>query len=236
MWEGMEAARASYEIASRSRITKKPKLPYYVFAAAGAAIGIVLIVLTADLLILPAAILITGLVALSTAGLGRKLAATPGLRNTANLGISEEWREAAPVGRVLIVLAVPALIPFAVDMWRGLTGPFRLLPDADSYVYFWRQYGIFKVPDVTIAGIFVSRTCSSPIPGPGVPRFRLCGGASPNASVCALLTARKTPSRVIALPPMHSLGATRRESDCDSPGDSDSEAGGTVQPRDGELS
>jgi hypothetical protein len=157
MWEGMESAKACQEVSRRSRalVWLREKLDYVVLTVAGGAIAVMLAIIIGEPLIVPAAILITGLVAVSTAGLFRKVAATPGLSKTAKLGFSEEWREAAPIGRVLLILAIPALIPFALDMWRGLSGPFRLPSDATSYVYFWRQYGIDKVPSVSIGGIFV---------------------------------------------------------------------------------
>lgn len=177
MWEGMESARACQRLAGHWGVLVwlRRRLGYRTLAVLAGILAIGLAVAIGEPLVLPAAVLITGLVALSTGGVGRRVAATPDLSKTESLGVSEEWRQAAPIGRVLLTLAIPALLPFLIDLWRGLGGPFRLPSDISSYVYFWRQYGIYHVPSVTIGGVFVHQETRVAALAAGFIAFLICG-------------------------------------------------------------
>ena len=106
-------------------------------------------------LVIPGAIALSSLVAFATGGLLQRVSAIPALATVgARAGIGADWREAAPIGRVLLVLAAPALLPLCVDLWQGIKGPFRLPSELDGYVYFWREFGVDHVPSVSVAGIF----------------------------------------------------------------------------------
>jgi hypothetical protein len=157
MWEGMESARACSSLARRKGVADWIALTVdyriLVGVAAGAACGIAW--LNQSPFLIPAAITLSGIVVISSAGALRRAVAIPALGTVGSrLGFSEDWRSAAPIGRVLLVLAAPVALPLGVDLWHGIEGPFRLPADAESYVYFWREFGIDQVPSVTIAGIF----------------------------------------------------------------------------------
>ncbi len=157
MWEGMESARACYSIAEtrlRARRIDNATAYWTVLCVAAAALCIAAWLKHAPLL-LPAALALSGTVALASTGAFRRAVAMPSL---ATLGprfeFSDDWRNAAPIGRVLLVLAAPALLPLCVDLWQGLEGPFRLPADASGYVYFWREFGLHEVADASVGEIF----------------------------------------------------------------------------------
>ena len=157
MWEGMESARAFFTIAKRNTFCMRliKFVDYRALAALAMLTGCAVAVVEGAPLLIPGAIALSGLVALSTGGLLQRVAAIPALATVGSrAGISEDWRDAAPIGRVLVVLAAPALVPLCVDLWHGLEGPFRLPSELGGYVYFWREFGIDQVPTVSIAGIF----------------------------------------------------------------------------------
>ena len=157
MWEGMESARACFTIAERNRVRIRlsTSVDYRVLAALAMLAGCAVAAVEGAPLLIPGAIALSGVVALSTGGATPRLVAIPALATVGSrAGISEDWRDAAPIGRVLLVLAAPALVPLSVDLWHGLEGPFRLPSELGGYVYFWREFGIDRVPSVSIAGIF----------------------------------------------------------------------------------
>lgn len=157
MWEGMELARACFDIAGRERMCQRvtTSVDYRALAAGLGALALTVALVDRAPLLVPAAVALTGVVVLSTAGATPRLVAVPALKSLGTRwGFPEEWVNAAPIGRVLLVLAAPVLIPLSVDLWQGLEGPFRLPSDATSYVYFWREFGIAHVPGVSIEGIF----------------------------------------------------------------------------------
>lgn len=157
MWEGMESARAFFTIAERNTfcVRLSRSVNYRALAALAMLAGCAVAVVEGIPLLIPGAIALSGLVALSTGGALQRVAAIPVLATVGSrVGISEDWRDAAPIGRVLLVLAAPALVPLCVDLWHGLEGPFRLFSELGGYVYFWRGFGIDQVPSVSIAGIF----------------------------------------------------------------------------------
>jgi hypothetical protein len=157
MWEGMESARACYSIAEaklRARRIDNAVAYWTVLCLAAATICIAAWLRRAPLL-LPAALTLSGTIALAGTGAFRRAVATPGLAWFGpRFGLSENWRDAAPIGRVLLVLAAPALLPLCADLWLGLEGPFRLPSDASGYLYFWRESGLHGVADVSVGGIF----------------------------------------------------------------------------------
>jgi hypothetical protein len=157
MWEGMESARAFFTIAERNRVCVRlsASIDYRALAVLAMLAGCVIALSEGAPLVIPGAVALSGLVALATGGLMLRVAAIPALATAGSrAGIGEDWREAAPIGRVLLVLAAPALVPLCVDLWHGLEGPFRLPSELGGYVYFWREFGIDHVPSVTVAGIF----------------------------------------------------------------------------------
>lgn len=159
MWEGMESARAFFTIAERNRACAwlRTSVDYRAFAVLAMLAGSAIALSEGAPLIIPGAIALSSLVAFGTGGLMVRVTAIPALATVGSrVGIGEDWREAAPIGRVLLVLAAPALVPLCVDLWQGLEGPFRLPSELGGYVYFWREFGIDHVPSVTVAGIFGS--------------------------------------------------------------------------------
>jgi hypothetical protein len=157
MWEGMESARAFFTIAERNTfcVRLSRSIDYRVLAALAMLAGCAIAVGEGIPLLIPGAIALSGLVAFSTGGAIQRVAAIPSMATVGSrVGIGEDWRDAAPIGRVLVVLAVPALAPLCVDLWRGFEGPFRLFSELGGYVYFWREFGIDRVPSVSVAGIF----------------------------------------------------------------------------------
>jgi hypothetical protein len=157
MWEGLESARACFTFVSRGALANhlgsRRRYPL-LLAGTALACAIAVAVLAGAPLLLPAAVALTTIVALASGGAAPRLAGIPALRSGSQFGFSEEWQSAAPIARVLLVLAVPALVPLGIDLWHGLEGPFRLVSEASSYVYFWRDFGIHQVPSVTVAGVF----------------------------------------------------------------------------------
>jgi hypothetical protein len=160
MWEGMESARAAYRVASTNGVCRTlVGLDYRLLAIVGMLAGLALALLEHAPLFIPGALALAGVVAFASGGMLRRLAAVPALASTGRLvGVSEDWREAAPIGRVLLVLGAPALIPLAVDLWRGIEGPFRFPADADGYIHYWSVAGLARVPAVSVAGIFAHGT------------------------------------------------------------------------------
>jgi hypothetical protein len=157
MWEGMESARAFFTIAERNRVCARlsKSVDYRALAVSAMLAGCAIALSERAPLVIPGAIVLSSLVAFATGGLMLRVTAIPALATVGSrVGIGEDWREAAPIGRVLLVLAAPALVPLCVDLWHGLEGPFRLPSELGGYVYFWREFGIDHVPSVTVAGIF----------------------------------------------------------------------------------
>jgi hypothetical protein len=157
MWEGMESARAFFTIAERNRLCARlsASVGYRLLAVLAMIAACTIALVEGAPLLIPGAIAVSGLVALSTGGALERVAAIPALVTLGSrVGISEDWRDAAPIGRVLVVLAAPALVPLCVDLWHGLEGPFRLPFEIGGYLHFWREFGIDHVPSVSIAGIF----------------------------------------------------------------------------------
>lgn len=157
MWEGMESARAFFTIAERNTFCAwlSTSGNYRALATLAMLVGCGIAAVEGAPLFVPGAIALSGLVAFSTGGAMQRVTAIPALATVGSrAGISEDWRDAAPIGRVLVVLAAPALVPLCVDLWHGLEGPFRLPSELGGYVYFWREFGIDQVPSVSVAGIF----------------------------------------------------------------------------------
>jgi hypothetical protein len=157
MWEGMESARAFFTIAERNRLCVRlsASVDYRALAALAMLAGCAIALSEGAPLVIPGAIALSSLVAFATGGLLQRVSAIPALATVgARAGIGEDWREAAPIGRVLLVLAAPALLPLCVDLWQGIKGPFRLPSELDGYVYFWREFGVDHVPSVSVSGIF----------------------------------------------------------------------------------
>jgi hypothetical protein len=157
MWEGMESARAFFTIAERNRLCRSlaSAFDYRLLALAALLGGGVLALAEGIPLLIPGTIVLCGLVALATGGIAERVSAIPSMATVgARVGVAEDWRDGAPIGRVLVVLAAPALVPLCVDLWHGLEGPFRLQSELGGYIYFWREFGIDQVSSVSVAGIF----------------------------------------------------------------------------------
>lgn len=153
MWEGMESANTFTALAGRWRRQRVFDVVAGGLCAA-AAVAAAVLLSRDDPWLVPAALVLSGVVVLSTIGHLGSFFATPTLATLAGqTGAFKEWRSAAPIGMVLIVLAAPVAWPLGVDLWRG-EAPFRLPSDVSGYVHFWRAYGIQQVPFVSIDGVF----------------------------------------------------------------------------------
>jgi hypothetical protein len=157
MWVGMESARACCSIAeSKAFVPRIASAVDYrvILCLAAVAVGAFAWIGHAPLLV-PAALALSSTVVLASAGALRRAVAIPALKTLGTrFGFSEHWGDAAPIGRILLVLAAPVLLPVCVDLWHGLEGPFRLPGDAAGYVHFWREFGLYQAASVSIEGIF----------------------------------------------------------------------------------
>lgn len=178
MWEGMESARACYSIAdTRLRAQRIDNaIAYLTVLCIAAAVLCITAWLKHAPFLLPAALALSSTVVLASTGAFRRAVAMPSL---ATLGprfeFSDDWRNAAPIGRVLLVLTAPALLPLCVDLWQGLEGPFRLPADASGYVYFWREFGLHEVAHVSVGGIFGHEMQQVALYGAGLIAFLVIG-------------------------------------------------------------
>lgn len=157
MWVGMESARACYSIAKATMLVPRIEnaVDYRAVLCLAATAVCALAWIGQTPLLIPAALALSSTVVLAGAGALRRAVAIPALKTLGtHFGFSEDWRDAAPIGRILLVLAAPVLLPVWVDLWHGLEGPFRLPGDAAGYVHFWREFGLYQATSVNIGGIF----------------------------------------------------------------------------------
>jgi len=157
MWVGMESARACCSIAEAGVLVRRIEsaVDYRIVLCLAAAAVCALAWIGHTPLLIPAALVLSSTVVLAGSGELRRVVAIPDLGTLGtHFGFSEDWRDAAPIGRILLVLAAPVLLPLWVDLWHGLEGPFRLPGDAAGYVHFWREFGLYQVTSVSIGGIF----------------------------------------------------------------------------------
>lgn len=157
MWVGMESARACCSIAKATVLVPRIEnvIDYRVVLCLAVAAVCALALIDHTPLLIPAALALSSTVVLASTGALRRAVAIPALKTFGTrFGFSEDWRDAAPIGRILLVLAAPVLLSVCVDLWHGLEGPFRLPGDAAGYVHFWREFGLYQVASVSIGGIF----------------------------------------------------------------------------------
>jgi hypothetical protein len=169
MWAGMETARACFDIGERRLAGVASRLgDWRVGAAIAGVIVLTATIRTNDYILPLAALTMTTLVGLSSAGITQKLLSISTVRSGARWGFSTEWQAAAPIGQILFILALPALFPVARDLWLGLAGPFQLPGDAVQYIPFWTEPPITQVKTVTVDGIFTDQLQNLALYGCGV--------------------------------------------------------------------
>lgn len=158
MWAGMESARAAVALtdARLTRVTSRARgrVPVTLL---GLGLLVVIVAWQGYYIAAIAGLLLGSLVGLASSGVFTGLTAVDTLEDTEHLGVSDEWRSAAPIAQILLILSLPAWLPLVYDGARGIGAPFALVVDHDRFVDFWRQTPITQVDFVSVDGVFVDR-------------------------------------------------------------------------------